>query len=444
MPVVLLEEIGLAEESHFNPLQVLHGLLEPTVGGYPPVAVVGISNWALDAAKMNRAIHLTRPEPTVQDLAKTAMSIRDDFAAKNTGNAPLHQSLKNETLRDLAQAYHNDQHCQLYKHLHGLRDYYAFVKYVSIQSCKILYSELGEIIYTGLLRNFGGVELGNNFVIKSFADKVHIIPRLSKPREVQDLIRDNLDDKDARHLMLITGGDSALNILEQTLRGEKYVTMLGSRFENDISEEYNYRTLSEIILCMERGGILILQDLESIYGSLNDMLNQNYTIIGKKRYCRVALGPYSNSMYQVHDDFRCIVLVDEKNLNLQQPPFLNRFEKQILRFSTILSGDLQAAIRYLETWIAEVSCIEGLPFSSKGMFLGLHGDTLPSLVYLRSTDNQQETPIHPSHLADLCKEDLMRVACPDAVLRISTSHWAHEHESEVAELQQKIFPIAAI
>lgn len=42
-------------------LQALHALLEP---GYPAqlpdVAVVGISNWALDAAKMSRAVLLAR------------------------------------------------------------------------------------------------------------------------------------------------------------------------------------------------------------------------------------------------------------------------------------------------------------------------------------------------------------------------------------------------
>ncbi len=48
----------------FNPLKVLHNLIEPS---FPKeqldIAVVGISNWALDAAKMNRAIHLSRPDP---------------------------------------------------------------------------------------------------------------------------------------------------------------------------------------------------------------------------------------------------------------------------------------------------------------------------------------------------------------------------------------------
>ena len=64
IPVVLLDEVGLAEISKYNPLKVLHGLIEPP---YPKesldIAVVGISNWALDSAKMNRAIHLSRPEP---------------------------------------------------------------------------------------------------------------------------------------------------------------------------------------------------------------------------------------------------------------------------------------------------------------------------------------------------------------------------------------------
>ena len=48
--------VGLAEHSPDMPLKVLHGILVD-----PPIAVVGISNWTLDAAKMNRAICLQRP-----------------------------------------------------------------------------------------------------------------------------------------------------------------------------------------------------------------------------------------------------------------------------------------------------------------------------------------------------------------------------------------------
>ena len=68
--VVLLDEVGLAEQSPHLPLKVLHKLLEK-----PDVAVVGLSNWALDLAKMNRSIQLSRPEPSVEDLKSTAMGI---------------------------------------------------------------------------------------------------------------------------------------------------------------------------------------------------------------------------------------------------------------------------------------------------------------------------------------------------------------------------------
>lgn len=71
-----MDEVGLAEISTYNPLKVLHRLLEPELSEFPEVAVVGISNWALDAAKMNRAIHLSRPEPTLDDLHETGLSIR--------------------------------------------------------------------------------------------------------------------------------------------------------------------------------------------------------------------------------------------------------------------------------------------------------------------------------------------------------------------------------
>jgi hypothetical protein len=82
--VVLLDEVGLAEVSQNNPLKVLHALIEPDSRkqytgsrefGELPYAVVGISNWELDAAKMNRAILLTRPEPGPDDLRKTAFKI---------------------------------------------------------------------------------------------------------------------------------------------------------------------------------------------------------------------------------------------------------------------------------------------------------------------------------------------------------------------------------
>ena len=48
-------------------------------------------------------------------------------------------------------------------------------------------------------------------------------------------------------------------------------------------------------------------------------------------------GNQHNSYCPVHPNFKCVILVEEKDLELQDPPFLNRFEKQILDFQSSLN-----------------------------------------------------------------------------------------------------------
>jgi hypothetical protein len=55
--VVVLDEAGLMELNPGNPLKILHKCLDPSTDN--PVACVGLSNWILDAAKMNRAVRFS-------------------------------------------------------------------------------------------------------------------------------------------------------------------------------------------------------------------------------------------------------------------------------------------------------------------------------------------------------------------------------------------------
>ena len=81
--VVILDEVGLAEDSPKMPLKALHPLLEDgCVDEDEPspdkkVSFVGISNWALDPAKMNRGILLSRTPPDEKDLIKIGRGIGD-------------------------------------------------------------------------------------------------------------------------------------------------------------------------------------------------------------------------------------------------------------------------------------------------------------------------------------------------------------------------------
>ena len=433
LPVVLLDEIGLAEISKYNPLKVLHSLLEPGESTFPDVAVVGISNWALDAAKMNRAIHLSRPEPDVEDLFETGKSLREaNIGRKGPGvsrtrsGRPFGQETypDDKQLRCLAEAYQKYQVNQRYPNFHGLRDYYSLIKCLSTEpkndTSKIEFlEERTKRIQHALQRNFGGLPKDVNNFQSLFLEGLQIKDLMEESYHfpVTELICDNLDDKLARHLMIITNGDSAIGILDHTLQSlhKEKITIFGSRFEEDLSEEYNYRILSRIILCMERDCVLILRDLESIYGSLYDMLNQNYTVVGGKRNCRVALGAFSNPMCQVHDGFRCVVLIDQGRVDLTDPPFLNRFEKQLLRFSDVLNAEQRNIINNLRYWVKGISTIPDSEsqFHEEDMFVGFCDDTLPSLVLKNSQDPKR------SHyeIVEQCKQDLMMVASPDGVVR---------------------------
>ena len=70
--MILFDELGFAEKSKTNPLKVLHSKLEYD-GKKDGVSFVGISNYSLDASKINRALVLSVPnlEDRVDELKAT-------------------------------------------------------------------------------------------------------------------------------------------------------------------------------------------------------------------------------------------------------------------------------------------------------------------------------------------------------------------------------------
>ena len=154
-------------------------------------------------------------------------------------------------LKPLAKAYSNfEKHGQASSNFHGLRDYYALVKRLS------LYEMTPENIQMALARNFGGTEnhvklcdtyFGN--VLKMFN---HQKPWIYKPIPIEQLIDSNLDDSDARHLMVIGKSDSILNLLTYQLRRKNLdpVVILGSQFPDD-QDDYSYSILSRIMVAIQ-------------------------------------------------------------------------------------------------------------------------------------------------------------------------------------------------
>ncbi|KAK3257836.1 hypothetical protein CYMTET_33097 [Cymbomonas tetramitiformis] len=477
LPVVLLDEVGLAEVSPHNPLKVLHSLLEveaeeqfrPGTGAALSYAAVGISNWALDAAKMNRAVWISRPDPGLEDLELTAEAIVESIngSARQTGEL-------RELLHSLAATYHAFQVVQRgategSRNFHGLRDFYSLIKCVAahVQAGGCAADE--QAVTHAIARNFGGAPESVQHFLELFlaflaqrgwcwraSASSGGLPPLSA------LVCENLADASARHLMLLTRGDSAISVLHAFCSKDPGtgrqllvhpVCMVGSQFADDQVEEHSFECLQQVILCMETGRQLILIGHERIYGALYDMLNQHYVVVNGRRHCRVALGADSNPMCRVHEDFRCVVLVDERRVDYSDPPFLNRFEKQLLRFGDIVrsSPAQQEALEALEAWVQQAACIfpddaagRQADFDARDAFCGYHHDTLPSLVLLhraarqdrdgRRGDADRHVDADVEEILTACKRTLMTTASADAVARLQLSALALDRREETADL----------
>ena len=150
-------------------------------------------------------------------------------------------------LEHIAKAYLDYENGQTFPNFHGLRDYYALVKRLSIDEIT------PDNIQMALVRNFGGTEYNEKLCEIYFGEFLKMFndhnPWTYKPIQIEKLINSNLDDPDARHLMVIGKSDSIVNLLTNQLRRRKLdpVVILGSQFPDD-REDYSYDVLRRIMV----------------------------------------------------------------------------------------------------------------------------------------------------------------------------------------------------
>ena len=342
--LVFFDEMGLAERSSNNPLKVIHYLLEKDTEDSVPF--LGISNWRLDAAKINRAINLSITDYDIPDLEETAMAIA---SALDSNLANTYESF----FKALARTY-ND-YIQLRKNIikdfHGNRDFYHLIK-TSMRELILKKAELPknhkkiltEVGIQSLNSNFGGIEETNTKILeffkKQYQNKFDETVNINKSFSVLEAIEKNIMDPNSRYLMLVSDGNNGSEIVQYLLKKlkKKYIELVGSKYTADLkSGKYTEEILNKVKYIMETDNVLILRDLDIIYPSLYDLFNQNFTIMGEKKYARIAF-EYAKVSSLVNPDFHVIVIVNReqiKKLSLD-PPFLNRFEKHIITYNMLL------------------------------------------------------------------------------------------------------------
>jgi len=201
--MILFDELGFAEKSETNPLKVLHSKLEYG-GNNEGISFIGISNYSLDAVKINRALILSVPnlEERIDQLISTSKSIVESISENLIKNqkqvfdilAIAYYEYKNilkilkeltvlkmfylknkesKTPIDLSQKDFKEisrmkEYINLYKKekkinedFHGNRDLYNFIKEIAIETGRLSNFEdndAKEIIEKYIERNFGGID----------------------------------------------------------------------------------------------------------------------------------------------------------------------------------------------------------------------------------------------------------------------------------------------
>ena len=102
LSLLVFDELGLSEKSPANCLKELHSKLEMSLNPkeQKQISFIGISNWRLDATKMNWIIFLAIPEFTIPDIKITVESIANSY------NDEIYNTFSSEYIK-LGDIYYN-------------------------------------------------------------------------------------------------------------------------------------------------------------------------------------------------------------------------------------------------------------------------------------------------------------------------------------------------
>ena len=200
--MILFDHLELAEKSETNPLMILPSKLDNAIN--EGISFIGISNYSLDAANINRALILSvqNLEERLDDLKETSKAIAESISENLIKNQKqvldiltrsyyeykctlkfLKEltvlkafSLINKESKDPIDLRQKDfeeikamkEYCKLYKNeekikldFHDIRNFYNFIKDIAIESEKLGYFEdntIINIIENSIERNFGGID----------------------------------------------------------------------------------------------------------------------------------------------------------------------------------------------------------------------------------------------------------------------------------------------
>ncbi|CAF0876681.1 unnamed protein product [Rotaria sordida] len=437
LPVIVFDEIGLAELSPHNPLKVLHSKLEVDSCRH---GFVGLSNWRLDASKMNRALYLACPDPDENDLKSTADAILDAEISKNEQiKRPDDMIMKSlvAAYNSLYQLTNRDRKCENY---FGLRDYYAMMKSV-VHDLVVPQQgqDLFECIRKHLKANFDGTWDASEYMWEKFCEYIgqdNLIGRYKSVSKFDQILDQCLSARTGRYLMLISKNESVIDYAEQHIRSKytryPFRSLIGSSLSGDLfdgrtyTERYNYKVLMDVILYVETEVTLIMRRMGHLYDNLYDLFNQNFAVSAQKKFCRIALGDLYHPRCLVNENFYCIVFVEESDLPKCDLPFLNRFEKHVIDMQSLVHKYHWSVQLKLIDWLKSLlptDCNEHFPLFQH-LFVDYSDNYICTLVLdafkqLEISVDDEESERNTNAALTYCQDKLIETSSLDFPLILS-------------------------
>uniref|UniRef100_A0A8C5I3M9 RING-type domain-containing protein n=1 Tax=Gouania willdenowi TaxID=441366 RepID=A0A8C5I3M9_GOUWI len=185
---------------------------------------------------------------------------------------------------------------------------------------------------------------------------------------------------------------------------------------------------------METGQTVVLLNLQNLYESLYDALNQYYVTLGDQNYVDLGLGTHRVKC-RVNKVFRLIVIEEKEVVYEQFPlPLINRLEKHYLDINTVLKPEQRDLVGQLQEWVGDFVSTNDQDFTTKkynpkDVFIGCHSDTCSSVV-LQVTESQEGKTDFQKTL-NKAKSVLLKCATPESVVRLDKSRLLDEERDHL-------------
>ena len=110
--------------------------------------------------------------------------------------------------------------------------------------------------------------------------------------EAREKVQEERGSVESRYMLLLTKNSAALRILQMRPGSHDQEIIFGSSFPKDQEYSQICANINRIKICMETGKQVVLCNLDALYESLYDVLNQHYSFMGGNKYVDLGLGTH--------------------------------------------------------------------------------------------------------------------------------------------------------